>query len=190
MINALFAQVKSTLKRDLVKWEEQRQQRSEAGKRSAQIRSTKFNDRSTKFNDRSTTVNETERNSTVSVNVSVNDNVNVNDNDKKEFNAKRFLLDIFVENQIAIDFLKNRKTKRLANTETAFRQISDEINKTGLTANDCIKFAVENGWGGFKANWLTNTKNNGTKQRNSANQGASIEEIAALANKHFGDLPD
>lgn len=79
IINALFAQVKSTLKRDLVKWEEQRQQRSEAGKRSAEIRLTKFNERST-------TVNETERNSTVSVNVSdnVNDSVNVKEENKSD----------------------------------------------------------------------------------------------------------
>jgi len=67
IINALFEQIKSTLKRDLVKWENERNQRSLAGKKSAEIRATKSNDRST-------TVNEIERNSTVSVNVS--DNVN------------------------------------------------------------------------------------------------------------------
>jgi len=72
IINALFEQIKSTLKRDLVKWESQREQRSLAGKISAERRSTKSNERST-------TVNETVRNPTVSVNVSVNDNDTVND---------------------------------------------------------------------------------------------------------------
>lgn len=180
IINALFAQVKSTLKRDLVKWEEQRQQRSEAGKRSAEIRLTKFNERST-------TVNETERNSTV--NVSVSDNVNDNVS-KKDFDAKSFLLQLLVEKQVAVDFLKNRKTKRLANTETAFKQIVEEINKTGLTSNDCIKIAVENGWGGFKSIWLNNLQYGTNKQSNSKNQGASIAEIAAAAERVFGDLPD
>lgn len=71
VINALFEQIKSTLKRDLVKWEKEREQRSLAGKRSAEIRSTKTNNRST-------TVNEIERNSTDNVSVNVNDNVNVN----------------------------------------------------------------------------------------------------------------
>jgi hypothetical protein len=71
VINALFEQIKSTLKRDLQKWEDQRQQRVEAGKRSAEIRSAKLNERSA-------VVNETERNSTVNDNVNVN--VNVNDN--------------------------------------------------------------------------------------------------------------
>ena len=68
IINALFEQVKSTLKRDLVKWEEQREQRSIAGKNSAKSRLTKSNERSNPLN-------ETERKSTVSVSVNVNDNV-------------------------------------------------------------------------------------------------------------------
>lgn len=70
IINALFEQVKSTLKRDLRKWEEQREQRILAGKKSAEMRSTKSNERST-------VVNETERNPTVSVSVNVNDTVTV-----------------------------------------------------------------------------------------------------------------
>jgi len=67
IINALFEQVKSTLKRDLRKWEAQKEQRSSAGKKSAETRSTKFNDRSNSFNEKV-------RKPTVSV----NDNVNVN----------------------------------------------------------------------------------------------------------------
>lgn len=74
IINALFEQVKATLKRDLVKWEDQREQRSLAGKKSAENRLTKSNERSNSFN-------ETERKSTVSV--SVSDSVSVNDNVKK-----------------------------------------------------------------------------------------------------------
>lgn len=68
IINALFEQIKATLKRDLEKWDAQKLQRSLAGKKSAEIRSTKINDRST-------TVNENERKQTVSVNVNVSDNV-------------------------------------------------------------------------------------------------------------------
>jgi len=68
IINALFEQIKSTLKRDLKKWETQREQRSEAGKKSAELRASKSNERST-------VVNENARNPTVSVSVNVNDNV-------------------------------------------------------------------------------------------------------------------
>lgn len=79
VISAIFAQMKNVLKRDLKKWEDQRIQRSEAGKRSAEVRKAKINDRST-------TVNEKTRKPTVSdnVNVSVNDNVNVINKEKKK----------------------------------------------------------------------------------------------------------
>jgi len=70
IVKVSFEPVKQQLKRDLIKWENQLNQRREAGKRSAEIRSTKSNERST-------VVNEIERNSTVSVNVT--DNVTVND---------------------------------------------------------------------------------------------------------------
>lgn len=73
VITALFEPLKATLKRDLKKWEEQREQRIKAGKKSAEIRSTKPNERST-------VVDETERNSTVSV----SENVSVTVNTTKE----------------------------------------------------------------------------------------------------------
>lgn len=74
LIRASFASIKSTLKRDLEKWDKQLQQRKDAGIQSGISRATKSNERST-------VVNETERNQTVSVNVSVSDSVN--DNEKK-----------------------------------------------------------------------------------------------------------
>lgn len=66
VINALFEQVKSTLKRDLKKWEEQQEQRKQAGIRSAEVRKQN-----------ATLVNARSLSSTVSVsgNVNVNDNV-------------------------------------------------------------------------------------------------------------------
>ncbi len=74
LIRVAFAQFKQTLKRDLVKWNEQLQQRRDAGKRSAEKRALE------KSNERSTVVESRTRNSTdnVSVSVSVNDNVKEN----------------------------------------------------------------------------------------------------------------
>jgi hypothetical protein len=72
-----FEPIKASLKRDLKKWEKQQTQRSEAGKRSAEVR--KRNAKLVKRD--STTVNERSVSSTVNGNVSVNgsvsDNVNV-----------------------------------------------------------------------------------------------------------------
>jgi uncharacterized phage protein (TIGR02220 family) len=70
-----FEPIKASLKRDLKKWEKQQTQRSEAGKRSAEVRK-----RNAKLVQRdSTSVNERSVSSTVNgnVNVSVNDSVNV-----------------------------------------------------------------------------------------------------------------
>ena len=69
LIRAVFANIKTTLKRDLDKWESQLQQRREAGKRSAERR------KATSVQRNPTVVDSRARNSTVNV----NDNVNVND---------------------------------------------------------------------------------------------------------------
>jgi len=103
IINALFEQVKSTLKRDLKKWDEQKEQRSLAGKKSAESRSTKINERST-------VVNETERKSTV--NVSVSDNVTVNDNviNKEVENHQQLLAFLTSDTQLELGAMACKTT--------------------------------------------------------------------------------
>jgi len=90
VINALFANIKNTLKRDLNKWDEQREQRSLAGKRSAALRATKSNDRSIPFNEKT-------RNSTVSVSVSDSVNVSDNVNVKEEEDVIRSIKEIVID---------------------------------------------------------------------------------------------
>lgn len=65
VINALFSQIKTTLKRDLVKWEDKKTQRSEAGKASAEARRIKKEQEATEINDRSISLNEPSTKSTV-----------------------------------------------------------------------------------------------------------------------------
>lgn len=69
VIEAVFSNIKNTLKRDLRKWETQLDQRREAGKRSAEQRALN------KINERSISLNETQRNPTVSDSVNVSDSV-------------------------------------------------------------------------------------------------------------------
>jgi hypothetical protein len=154
LVNLAFVSIKASLKRDLNKWEKQIEQRSAAGKASAEKRkqsATKFNEIQRPLKP----VHETQRNSTdsVSVSVSVNDNVI---NKDIPFNFKTSLINLGVQKEIVDDWLKVRKTKKAANTETAFKAICREIEKSKLTPNDCIKKAVENSWSGFKNDWLQN----------------------------------
>ena len=81
------------------------------------------------------------------------ENENVNENKDKKFNFRKSFLDLEVEPNILDDWLMVRKTKKATNSETAFNAIFAQVEKSGLTANECIKKAAENSWSGFGANW-------------------------------------
>lgn len=85
LIRAVFANIKTILKRDLEKWDSQLQQRIDAGKRSAELRL------STKSNERSIFVDETLRNPTDNVSVIVNDSVSVSVKEKKKRKTTVFI---------------------------------------------------------------------------------------------------
>lgn len=124
LIRAVFANIKTTLKRDLDKWESQLEQRREAGKKSAEVRSTKSNERSTSVEIR-------QRNPTVSV--SVNDNVNVNDiiktnnieERKLKFADNLKIFNITYDRNLLLEFYKYWTEPNKSNTK--FRM---ELEKT------------------------------------------------------------
>lgn len=119
ILKIAFITIKSVLKRDLNKWENQIKQRSEAGKRSAEIRKRN-----------STTVNERSRNSTDNVNVNVNDNVNyknINNNIVKiNFDD---LLTFFNQTFDKQSRLINDKIKRKYNARLKEGYTKDDIAK-------------------------------------------------------------
>ena len=81
-----------------------------------------------------------------------------------------------ITGQEAEDFLQTRKGKRQPLTETAMRLIAQEAEKCGMTARDAVLYAIGNGWGSFRAEWLKN-KTFGTVGR-TAKQN-SINDIPA-----------
>jgi hypothetical protein len=105
-------------------------------------------------------------NNNVNENVNNNENENVNNNENQNslhispkvenFSFKNSLIEIGIEKQIIEDWLKVRKNKKAANTQTAFEAIVREIEKSGMTPNECIKKSVENSWSGFKNEWIKN----------------------------------
>lgn len=74
------------------------------------------------------------------------------------FDFKKSLIEIGVEPKVVDSWLIVRKTKRAVNTEIAFNRVNNEINKTNLSANECITMCVENSWHGFHARYLDSTK--------------------------------
>ncbi|BAQ84122.1 hypothetical protein [uncultured Mediterranean phage uvMED] len=80
-------------------------------------------------------------------------NINNINNDNK-FNFKKSFLDLGVEENILNDWLTVRVKKKASNTETSFKKIKKEIEKSNLTANESIRMSAENSWIGFNHNWI------------------------------------
>lgn len=68
------------------------------------------------------------------------------------------LIAMGVHEQHAKDWLAIRKQKRTPLTETAMAATKREADKAGMTIPDVIRVAAENGWSGFKAEWLKGDK--------------------------------
>lgn len=92
------------------------------------------------------------------------------------FNFLNSLIDLGVEKELAKDWLKVRKTKKLTNTQTAFNNLKIEFDKSGKEINEIINKCVTNSWGGFKSSWNWDDNIN---QKNKTD--ARITEIATLA---------
>lgn len=92
---------------------------------------------------------------------------NVNNDNKKDikFNFKNSLLSLGIEKQVVEDWIKVRRTKKATDTETAFNKIKKQIELCDLTANECIKIAVEKDWKGFEKSWLKNLGTNGQEPK-------------------------
>ena len=71
----------------------------------------------------------------------------------KQWGKSRFaseLISLGAEKQFVDDWMKSRKTF----TETAFNGTIKQIEKSGLTVNDAVRLSAENGWVGFKAEYV------------------------------------
>jgi hypothetical protein len=64
------------------------------------------------------------------------------------------LIQLGVDKQVADDWIKVRAKHKASNTQTAFKKIVAEIEKSGRDANWCITKAVEKSWRGFEAEWV------------------------------------
>lgn len=84
-------------------------------------------------------------------------NININNNKYTRFDFFAALKGIGVSDEVARAWMQVRKTKRATNTKIAFDRVKSEIEKSGRTADDCIRYAVEKSWQGFNATWLPAT---------------------------------
>ena len=93
LLEIAFEPIKNQLKRDLIKFEEVKSKRSDAGKRSAELRALKKDKQSST----NPTLVESVQHRSTNPTVSVNDNVNVNDNVITKAEAENLVEDIFLK---------------------------------------------------------------------------------------------
>ena len=177
LVQVAFEPIKNQLKRDLKKWEDLKVKRSEAGKRSAEVRAKKDQQKGTN----STSVKSVEQSSTnstvndnVNVTVNVNDNVNDKDIKDKPFNFSVSLINYGFKRELVKEWLLVRKNKRLTNTQTAFDKFIKQIEKTKLDKNLILEKCIEKSWGGFESSWIENVSKENQIKDKSNNFGLTI----------------
>lgn len=108
------------------------------------------------------------------------------------FELYRALLDAGVEERTALDWLQVRKAKRLAGTETGWKETLAEIRKTGYSAEYCIRTAVAQSWGGFRADWLDRLLNGtGTARARKPKDGDAMMKMYEQITGHkYGHNPE
>ena len=96
---------------------------------------------------------------------------------QKQFDALRHLVSLGVVEQVARDWIKQRKTKP---TLTAIKGIEKEASKARMSLHQALEISCSRGWQSFKAEWIQDKTNTLTP-----NQSAWLTITGQTAN--FGD---
>lgn len=87
---------------------------------------------------------------------------------KEKFNFRKEMLLLGFEEDLVVDWLSVRKTKKATNTLTSLKSFCNQVGKTGLPINEVLKLCIEKDWKGFNHEWLNNLKNKNGKQNSSS----------------------
>ena len=93
------------------------------------------------------------------------------------FDAQAHLVIIGVDPVIASDWITHRKAKKAAITPTVIDGINREAIKAGMPLADVLAACCQRGWIGFKADWLSEYKNQPAKTQYQINQEATARAI-------------
>lgn len=147
--------------------------RSSAGKPTSQKTDTRLNGQvgepTTRLTDN--TVNMGDNNNKPKESIDLKEDKTKN----KYFNFKQALLGLGIDEDVVDDWLAVRKKKKATNSERAFNKIKSEIEKSGMSANECITHAADRCWIGFEAEWIKNLKTSyKTKNKSVSSQPTKV----------------
>ena len=151
LILTAWKPIELQLKRDLIKFEEVKEKRSNAGKRSAEIRALQSVQ---KNSTNPTSVKSVQQSSTNPTdNVTVNDNVTVTDNViNKEDKSKGVYFDDLDIDVVFLDFLEMRKKAKKPATEKAISLLKEKLRRIAKNKKDAIEViqnSLINNWTSF-----------------------------------------
>lgn len=75
---------------------------------------------------------------------------------KEKFNFANALVSQGADQKLISEYMEVRKAKKAVNSETAFKSLISEQQKSGLTLNQVLEHCVVNSWKGFMAEWVKN----------------------------------
>src|SRR5690606_31593840 len=75
---------------------------------------------------------------------------------KGKFNFADALVSQGADQKLTSEYMEVRKAKKAVNSETAFKSLISEQQKSSLTLNQVLEHCVVNSWKGFKAEWIKN----------------------------------
>lgn len=112
-----------------------------------------------------------------------------------KFNFRQALIDYGFLPNLVDEWLQVRRTKRLTNTETAFKSFISELEKRHdseiniVNINEVLKEIVNKSWGGFKWSWIDNLnkQQNGQQIGTKAGQQHPLQNILDLSNRVLQD---
>ena len=71
-----------------------------------------------------------------------------------KFNFRKEMINLGFREDLVLDWLSVRKTKKATNTSTALNSFLNQVKKTNKDQNFVLEYCVSKSWSGFKSDWL------------------------------------
>lgn len=98
---------------------------------------------------------------------------------KGKFNFANALVSQGADQKLISEYMEVRKAKKAVNSETAFKSLISEQQKSGLTLNQVLEHCVVNSWKGFKAEWVKNQNTVHGQQNPKPSRWDEIQQLIA-----------